>query len=276
MAQITRVELTNAPAATIELFDELDSTNSRMRERFTDHGERFSPFHTIATTSQTAGRGRLDREWSAPPGASLAMSVYLEFDAAAARDSIGWVSLAGGLAVVEAVRTLAPQLADRVRVKWPNDVLIDGLKVCGILGELLGVVDGGRAFACVLGIGVNVALEQDALPTPTSTSLLLSGASVEPDALAAAIVRALATRMVALAAAGGDADAAGLRAELTEVCSTVGARVRITLPGNDLLEGRAVGIGAGGELEIEDADGTRLVNVGDVEHVRPLEGGWTQ
>lgn len=282
---IAQVELVGGAVATIERHAEVASTNALMRERFVEGRERFAPYSAIATGSQPDGRGRLEREWVAPPGQSLALSVYVELDAAIARDALGWVSLAAGLAVTDALAGLADDAPSRVRVKWPNDVLVDGRKVCGVLGELLGVVDGGRAFACVVGIGVNTAMPADSLPTPTSTSLQVAGLigvgprddewSPGSDALAAAIVRALAVRLDRLVERGGDAKASGLRDELLRCCSTIGERVRVSLPDGGTLEGTATGIGDGGELEVRLASGeVRRLQVGDVEHVRAASGEW--
>ena len=285
----TRIELANGALAQLEELAEVGSTNELLRERFDEGRGGLAPYASVVTGSQPAGRGRLDREWVAPPGQSLALSVHLELDAAAARESIGWVPLAAGLAVAAAIDGLADDAAGRVSVKWPNDVLIDGRKTCGVLGELLGVVDGGRAYACVVGVGVNTQMPAVALPTPTATSLQVAGliGAAEPDAdpaaglppsalaFAAEVVRGLTDRIDRLAQTGGDASAAGLRTELERRCSTLGAEVRVELPGDAVLEGRATGIGSGGELEVTTAAGeVRALHVGDVEHVRPASGEW--
>ncbi|NLT25101.1 MAG: biotin--[acetyl-CoA-carboxylase] ligase [Microbacteriaceae bacterium] len=292
----TRIELAHGGSATLEQHAEVGSTNALMRERFVDGEERFERWFTIATASQTDGRGRLDREWIAAPGEALALTVYLEFDEAVARRALGWVSLAAGLAVADAVSGLADDAAGRVRVKWPNDVLVDGRKACGILGELLGVIDGGRAFGVAVGIGVNTRMPAGSLPTPQSTSLQVAGliGAAEPSPMAkthllpqgpeltdgarrftAAIVSALAARIDRLVQAGGDADESGLRTEFERRSATLGARVRVLLPGDEEIEGDAVGVGAGGELRVRlDSGEVRELQVGDVEHVRPATGGW--
>ena len=260
----------------IEWLGEVDSTNDEARRRFVGAPDAFVPFATIATTSQTGGHGRLGREWVAPAGASLAMTAGVEFPAEAARESLGWVSLAAGLAVHDAIGDLAPDLAHRIRLKWPNDVLIDGRKVCGVLGELLGVIDGGRAFACAIGIGVNLAIPAEELPTPTATSLDIVGVRASAHELAPRILDHLEARVGALIAASGDADASGLRAAVRDACSTLGQDVRAHLPGDATLEGRATDLGAGGELRIVDDRGTvHTIQVGDLEHLRPQSGEWS-
>ncbi|QUY63607.1 biotin--[acetyl-CoA-carboxylase] ligase [Gulosibacter molinativorax] len=270
MPELTDVQLSAGSSAPLEWHDEVAGTNALMRERFVDQEERFVPFHSIATGSQTAGRGRLDREWVAPAGASLAISTYLEFSADAARESIGWVPLAAGVALRDALVELAPTLAEQLSIKWPNDLLLNGKKVSGILGEMLGVVDGGERFACVVGVGVNLTTPESGLPTERAIALDSVSVEVTGRALAATFVRKLATRILELTATNGDADAAGLRADLLLHCSTIDSDVRVTLPGDADLVGRAIGITAQGNLEVRDARGeVHAINVGDIEHVRP-------
>lgn len=270
-ATIRTITLSEPPTSSrLEVHPELASTNAMFHSRFVDERERFAPFYAIATTSQTAGKGRLDREWIAPPGCTLALSVYAEFSAAAAQRAMGWVSLGAGLALREVLTDRID--ADRIGIKWPNDVQLDGAKVAGILGELLGVVDGGRAFACVVGIGVNTGIPAEQLPTEQATSLKLHGVAVDPLDLAPELIRAIARRITALEAADGDADASGLRDELLRHCSTIGANVAVTLADGSPLRGRATGVDALGQLEVQDDQGRlHIVSVGDVEHVRPAE-----
>jgi len=109
---------------------------------------------------QTAGRGRLDRSFDAPPGTALLFSFYIEPQRN--RDDWGWISLIAGYSVAQSLH------AFHATVKWPNDILIGDKKVSGLIAEVVG--DG-----VVIGIGVNVAMEQDQLPVETATSLLIEG-----------------------------------------------------------------------------------------------------
>src|SRR5690554_1292783 len=146
--------LSTAQAARLEFLPECGSTNTELVIRAADAWPHFS---VVATTSQTAGRGRLDRVWVAPPGQTLAVSVLLR--PTFALESYGWLPLIAGLAMARAVESSLPggtlrqaqgaetslvgqpplpELVEgRVAVKWPNDVQIDGLKVSGLLAELL-------------------------------------------------------------------------------------------------------------------------------------------
>jgi BirA family transcriptional regulator, biotin operon repressor / biotin---[acetyl-CoA-carboxylase] ligase len=240
----------------------------------------------LVAEHQYAGRGRAGRRWSTPPYAALAVSVLLrpgagsgDGPAAAAgaaagaghRPSVpagrwGWLPLLGGVALVDAVGEVTGLGA---RLKWPNDVLVDGGKCAGILAESTGE-------AVVLGIGVNVTQGAGDLPSPEpdavpATSLALAGAD-RPDreALLRALLRRLADWYNRWCAAAGDADGCGLRAAYLAGSATVGATVRMLLPGGGELTGEAVTVGPDGRLVLRTPDGEpRTVSSGEVVHLRP-------
>lgn len=260
----------------IERREELGSTHDALREAWRASEGRLPSGTGIATFSQTSGRGRHGRAWIAPPGKTLALSVLVVAgDAAEAARGFGWLTLAAGLAVRDVLAPLLPAGAD-LSMKWPNDVLVDGRKISGILGELLDPRPG--SLAASIGIGLNLTLGEDELPVPHATSLAIAGVEVD-DALRDRLPEAIAARLLARAAAleeaRWDAEASGLRAELERSCSTVGQQVRATLPGGDAIVGRAVGIDGGGRLLIERADRPGAepyaLAAGDVERVRPTD-----
>jgi BirA family biotin operon repressor/biotin-[acetyl-CoA-carboxylase] ligase len=153
-----------------------------------------------------------------------------------------------------------------VTLKWPNDVLIDGYKVSGILSELLPGADG-----LVIGAGLNVALDEHDLPTLTSTSLLLvTGRAPDPDSVLARYLTELGRLYSRYLAAGGDPEASGLRAEVTALCGTLGEAVRVELPGGADLVGTAVDLDVHGRLVVRDQADNELqaVAAGDVTHLR--------
>jgi BirA family biotin operon repressor/biotin-[acetyl-CoA-carboxylase] ligase len=134
----------------------------------------------VATNEQTEGRGRLGRTWHAPAGSSLLFSIVLEPGVSSER--LPELSLVAGAAVAEA---LAGQANVETTVKHPNDVLIGGRKVAGILAE-------SAERRVVLGIGVNVMQTRDELPPDAdATSLALEGAHVDRAELLAAILERL-------------------------------------------------------------------------------------
>jgi BirA family biotin operon repressor/biotin-[acetyl-CoA-carboxylase] ligase len=223
----------------LEVLDQTTSTNAVVVAR-ARQGEPHGL--VVAAEEQTAGRGRLDRTWESPPRAGLTLSVLVRPDLPL--DRWGWIPLLAGLAVARAVREHAE--VDAV-LKWPNDVLVDGRKVAGLLTE---AVEG----AVVVGIGLNVTTRQAELPHDQATSLRLAGATVtDRDTLLKAVVRSLADVL-------GDRDFPSYR----ELCSTLGREVRVELPGGD----SAVGI-----AEQVDDEGRLVVNgtpyaAGDVVHLR--------
>jgi len=251
----------------LEVIERIDSTNVELARR-----ERLAPqphFASLVTLEQTAGRGRLGRSWVAPAGASVALSVVLR-PTSAPQSKWGLVTLLGGLAAREAIATQLPG-AD-VALKWPNDVLIGGRKVAGVLAQLV-----PETGAIVLGVGINTAMTTEQLPVPTATSIAIeSGATHGRDAcrLADDVVTeylvALAGLIARFEAARGDIDLAGLRDQLESACGTLGELVRVELPGGEDVRGQAIGIGADGSLLIATPDGGSPAEVfaGDVTHLR--------
>ncbi|MEO7720496.1 MAG: biotin--[acetyl-CoA-carboxylase] ligase [Pseudolysinimonas sp.] len=235
-------------------------------------------FTTLITTDQTAGRGRLDRAWIAPAGTALAVSVLVRANADAA-EALGWLPLAAGAAMFDAVTAVLPAGVS-VGIKWPNDVQIDGRKVCGILSELVAPGAAAQGIAVVIGAGLNLTMSAGQLPVPTATSLALEGAdpigsagsadSVELiDRVLAVYLRSLTEFVTALWQCDGDASRSGLRMAVIERCSTIGREVRVELPGGAELRGRATGIDEQGRLRVrDDADDVRAVAAGDIIHLR--------
>jgi BirA family biotin operon repressor/biotin-[acetyl-CoA-carboxylase] ligase len=215
----------------------------------------------LIAESQFAGRGRLGRVWSAPARSGLTFSVLLWPPVPVAQQ--GWLPLLVGLAGAGAVRSVAEV---DVRLKWPNDLLVGGRKLAGILAER---VDG----AVVVGMGLNVSLHPDELPVGTATSLAIEGAAcIDRDPLIRAILRRIEMLYRDWVAADGDADSSGLRAAYLAASATVGQEVRVLLPGDRVVAGLATGVDGGGHLLVRAGDGDHVLSVGDVVHVRPSHG----
>ncbi|MGC0420573.1 biotin--[acetyl-CoA-carboxylase] ligase [Embleya sp. AB8] len=238
----------------VDVLPETGSTNADLARR-ADETEGL----VLVAESQVAGRGRLDRRWTAPPRSGLAVSVTLApNEVPVAR--WGWLPLLAGVAAASAVSRVS---GVEVRLKWPNDLLVGERKLAGILAERAGT-------AVVLGIGLNVSLRQDELPVPTATSLLLSGAeNIDRDPLLRALLRELEEWYTRWRLAEGDARASGLLTAYTEACATIGRRVRVDLPAGPALEGAATAIDDDGRLVVTGPDGPTPVGAGDVVHVRP-------
>lgn len=201
----------------------------------------------LVAESQTAGRGRLDRSWVSPPRAGLTFSVLLRPELPPAQWP--WLPLWAGLAVATALRERAEVPAE---LKWPNDVLVEGRKLCGILAEV------PEPGAVVVGIGLNVSTSEDELPHPGTTSLRLAGArTADRDTVLRAVLRSLTTVL---------ADPAAAQEAYRERCSTLGRWVRVELPAERSVEGVAETVDEDGRLVV---DGTAY-GAGDVVHLRPV------
>ncbi|HEY8317234.1 MAG TPA: biotin--[acetyl-CoA-carboxylase] ligase [Amnibacterium sp.] len=248
---------TAALASRLEWRDTAGSTNAELGRLAAADPAAWPAWSVLVTDTQTAGRGRLGRAWTAPPGTSLAISVLLTPRIPAER--YGWLSLLAGTAMARSLRAMDVAAA----VKWPNDVLIGGRKVCGLLAEAL---PGGA----VLGAGLNHRLGADELPVPTATSLAIEGGPTDPDALIAGWLEQLRRLVGDLEAAGGDPVASGLHDAVSGTCETIGRRVRVTLPDGGAVVGTATGIGADGRIEVTDLGirATTAIATGDVEHLR--------
>lgn len=214
----------------------------------------------LIAEQQTAGRGRHGREWSAAPRGQIALSVGVRVDDVPTA-GWGWLSLATGLAVVDAVATVSPVEAG---LKWPNDVLAGGGKLAGILAEV------AQPFA-VIGIGVNVT---EAPPDVGATSLLAEGvAQPDRDLLVRRLLRELGERIAAWREAwGADPQLAN---DYRARSLTLGSRVRAELPGGSDVVGIARDIDDQGRLQLETWDSnsdrsgqTVVVSAGDVIHLR--------
>jgi BirA family biotin operon repressor/biotin-[acetyl-CoA-carboxylase] ligase len=259
-AHALRAELVGSglPWRTVYVVDETGSTNADLLAR-AEGGDDIDGAVLIAD-HQTAGRGRHGRHWLTPAGAQLALSVAVEADDVPAH-CWGWLPLATGVAVAD---SLAEVAGVEVGLKWPNDVVVGDDKLAGILAE----VASPRSLV-VVGLGLNVTLTAEEAPDPAATSLLMLGSSAtDRNALAARILRELATRITRWRAAGG-ADRE-LIADYRHYSRTLGTRVRVNMPGDREVVGDAVEIDELGQLAVDTGGETVTVSAGDVTHLRPV------
>ncbi|NNH70287.1 biotin--[acetyl-CoA-carboxylase] ligase [Nocardia uniformis] len=238
----------------IDVVESTGSTNADLVARAADPGvDRL----VLIAEAQERGRGRHERVWVSPPRAQIAMSVLVRLPGIDP-EVLGWLPLLTGVAVVDAVRETAGVDA---ALKWPNDVLVDGRKLAGILAE---VAAAAPDPAVVMGVGLNVSLTEAELPVPHATSLTLLGGKADRTQLVLSILREFARRFAAWQAAGWDVTE--LAAVYRERCATLGVQVRAELPGGEVLTGIATDIDEHGRLLI----GASAVSAGDVTHLRAV------
>ncbi len=243
----------------IRWLDEVDSTNTWVRDRAREG----APAGLVVVADhQTAGRGRLDRRWESPAGANLLASVLLRPDCGGGDVHLcaGAVALAGADAC-RAVAGVEPVL------KWPNDLLIDGAKLAGVLAEAEFV--GPAVSAVIVGIGINVAWPGP--PEAGGTCLDDCGTAAGPVDRRILLDHLLGALEPRCAQLERDVGRRTLADEIRARCATLGQRVRVILAGDELV-GTATGIDGGGRLVLATEAGLRAVSAGDVVHLRPDEG----
>lgn len=233
--------------------DTIDSTNAEAMRRATSGAP--LPFWLTATT-QTAARGRRGRPWSAPAG-NFHGSLALAPDGTAAKAALRSFTAALALADTLDALGLAP---GEVSLKWPNDVLLRGRKLAGILLE--STVQSGR-LVLVIGIGVNLAeappaeaLEPQATPP---IALAEIGFAPEPDALLDRLAPALAAREAQLATHGF----APVRADWLARCARLGQPITARLPGEE-IHGRLLTVDDTGAVVLDTPGGRRHLPAAEI------------
>lgn len=228
-----------------------DSTNERAFASLAAGEARHGDVHVAR--SQSAGRGRLGRRWESAPDEGLYLSMVLL--PASPPDPVA-LTLAAGLAALDAVRALG--LA-RARLDWPNDLVVDGAKLAGVL------VEGRGGPGLVLGVGLNVR-QRDFSPELAAerpvTSLLMEGLDLEPGTVERALVAALEARLDQ----AGRRDPA-LATDFLEATGLAGQEVRVRLSETELT-GTCAGIDLARGLAVDRAGGRSWA---PLAHVRGVE-----
>lgn len=210
---------------------------------------------------QTAGRGRQAREWQSAAGAGLWFSVVVRPGLAAER--VAPLPLAVGAAVGAALHGMAP---GRIALKWPNDVLLDGAKVAGILVE--GHAAGGLMDHAVIGVGINLSRPSEGFAAEiASTAAALADATGSPPSpvrTLAAVLGHLESAYEALIADGP----ASARDQWLDLADTIGRDV-VARAGGTEIRGRAIDLDEGGNLVIDVNGEPHVISFGEIEHLRP-------
>lgn len=256
----------------VECHQQLPSTNVRAGEaarRGVDEG------YLVVADHQTAGRGRMGRQWEAPAGTSLLVSIVLR--PTVPTEVVPLLPLVTGLALAEVVDGYCPDRA--VALKWPNDVLLDEGKVAGILLDRVADAPGtGRGSGTggpgdvggtpvVLGVGVNVdwrGVEPEGGQARWSLAEAV-GAGVDRWRVLAGLAGVLSRRYEEW-----HADPTGFLPAYRDRCHTIGRRVRVDVPNGDVVTGHATGVADDGRLVVvTERRQTVELAAGDVTHVRP-------
>jgi BirA family biotin operon repressor/biotin-[acetyl-CoA-carboxylase] ligase len=239
----------------VRAYAELDSTNSALK-RLVEQGADVAEGELIWAKSQTAGRGRSGRTWVSPPG-NVYASYLIEAPAdSAAAPQLGFVA---ARAVVETILDLPRHntAPPRVTCKWPNDVLIEGEKVCGILPELASDPE-GRNWV-IVGIGIDVEPVEVANPTYPVTALKLHHIDTTPAHVLTVLSRTLDQWLGVWRAQGF----AAIRKAWLECGPAIGSPVSVN-PGSGAVSGAFAGLDADGALLLDTPEGRRRIVAGDV------------
>lgn len=250
--------LAAAVSPRLHLIETVDSTNAKLLHDAAAAPQDHPHLSVVLTRDQRAGRGRLDRTWTAPPGTALAISVLLRVEDVPTHER-GWIPLLAGEAMSRAVGAQAPDI--EVGLKWPNDVLVEGRKISGILAEVLPA----DPFAVIVGAGVNTSMTSADLPVPTATSFEAMGRVVDEDRLVADYLEGLRDGVAALAAT---LTAPAVKEAVRAACTTLGRVVTVSLPDGSVLAGTAERIDDDGRLVVVAEGVEAVVAAGDVVHVR--------
>ncbi len=236
------LDKSNQVFSSVSWFDEIDSTNLELGRQLAAGGGDFS---AVIAGSQTRGQGRLGREWLSPSGASLSLSIAIKRKL----ENPGWLSLLAALAVQRMIKN---QKITEVGIKWPNDVLVQGKKISGILAQL---IDG----AVIVGIGLNLKKQA---PELNAISMEELGLDLDIDT-AASEIGGLFGDLIRNFELNPDE----VKKEFSKACITLGQSVRAELPSGDQLFGIASEVDSLGQLVILTPEPKHL-SAGDVWHLR--------
>jgi BirA family transcriptional regulator, biotin operon repressor / biotin---[acetyl-CoA-carboxylase] ligase len=213
---------------------------------------------TLVADFQTAGRGRLGREWHSARGLDLTLSVIFK----APIESLRLVPLLGGLAVRATVEEFLPPVIVP-QIKWPNDIMAVGFKLAGILAELVSQ----PVSAAILGLGINLNTRAEHFPDdlrrPAASLGILSGQAIKRDLFLESLLFHLdAFRKIWLQTPRS------LVRTFSAHCLTLGKKVKVAPPGREPFEAMASGVDPFGTLMVKDKKGEIIpVEAGDVDLV---------
>lgn len=278
---------TKAVADQVVAVDETNSTNALAAQMIGD-GSLTLPVYqdgelavgVVVSDRQSAGRGRNGHVWISQPGCCSTISYAVRIPRAIALDESlnGWLQMIAGLVTLDALNGMikeydaaANQPDCFLGLKWPNDVFCHGLKLGGLLSELvlLPAEEADDDVVVVFGIGLNLALGASRLPTPQSTSLQLHVSGLPSfnemrDAIAERTIEDFRERLAAFIA-DPKGQAKALHEEMKTVCWARGRQVEAHFTDGTTLTGEAIGLNDDASLILRTEDGTdHTVRTADV------------
>jgi BirA family biotin operon repressor/biotin-[acetyl-CoA-carboxylase] ligase len=227
----------------VKVFDEVTSTQILLKESRPMSG------NVYVAEYQSQGRGRLDRTFQSPSGSGLLFSLYLE--PKLSQSQLVLVPLLVGMTVAQTLNELTGTTS--FTAKWPNDVIAESGKTCGILCERY-------ESGVIVGIGINVSNLKEELPVDSATSIYCeTGIEIDRNILLIQLLKALSNNLVTWESGVDFLD------NYRTICSTLDSLVNVTLPAGRIVQARALGISVDGGLILDDGS---TVTAGDIVHVR--------
>jgi len=261
-SQLVKAALITAPNPwqMVDVYASIDSTNLEALR-----GPR--PWRVVVADYQSAGRGRLARQWRAPAGTSIAVSAVVPVPVGRESD-LGWLPLLSGMAMRSALADVSHVAS---RLKWPNDVMVQErtatpgapwLKISGVLCEMAPSGD-----LAVIGAGANIVQERSELPVESATSLAMCGAAdIRREDLIVRYLQELADLHRAWWTGGAGLEV--LRTSYRASCLTIGLEVDVHQPDGRVARGTATAVDDVGRLVVAGGGASRAHAAGDVVHVR--------
>lgn len=251
---------------TLYIFEELASTNAFAVENAKNQAISGT---VILADRQTAGRGRLDRSWFSPGKSNVYGSLLFVHETPI--QYLGWVPLMAGVAIAQALKQ---QTSIRIDLKWPNDLLIGGRKLGGVLCDSF---RNSRHHSCVvIGFGINVNLSQSEFPLELQTSAtslqVHCHCAVDREELIMKVVTSLEKNWENLRSNGP----LSYLVEYTHWCVTIGQTIQVQFPDGSQLQGLAHSIGEHGQLRVipspsdpnDQSARIRDIHSGEILHLR--------
>lgn len=218
--------------------------------------------------SQRQGRGRLNRAWSSPPRAGIAVSLLLR--PTAPNHRWGLLSLLTAVALGETLRHTAGITAS---LKWPNDILVSSPDSLTDMRKCSGILAWGGSDAVIMGIGLNVSLTTEELPRDDATSLYLAGAhTLDRTELLADFLTRFERHYLAWEQHAGDGESSQILPQWRAHSATLGQEVNVTFPDGSHKVGLARDVNRDGQLVLKYDQKYETVSAGDITHLRPKNG----